>query len=396
MLSATSSTITFLVDAISKVETAVGQPVADSGERSQSGAKHEKKPGAAQPMGLVEFLKSKGINFAGSDKVFIAPNIPMKKINGAMQSIARWASPNEIAVLVDDTVFGGAKEGVFFTDECMVVKELMNDPSPYQLKNIETIGVEGRKLYVNSIETLTLNMPEKSELSILFSAVNEYIQTLNSAPQSSGRGSDGSARAESHESADIRVGTDFFDGLVREMRSSVARDEVDDVEHYELIIETVVLSGTLHRFCTAHCPSLSSEARWAAQCDPIRFAIFTYLCTLIQWLLVTKCNFNEDDMATFMARFLGAVVAAYSGAMEAEHYEYRTLRRVANPELYIKESLLFNEWRGNAQGYLGIMERNPGELPEAFHQNLEDVSESLWLWDQEQKLLSHRVGGAMR
>lgn len=393
-LSATSSTISLLVDSIAKVETAVGQvappPASPRVEAKAETPKAQSNAGLTLQQYLVQHARH-----AESDKIAFAPDIPLKKMSGTLNSIGGYVDAEDVAVVIDDTVFGGSKEGVFITNDRIFVKEAFTDLAIYRLDSIQHIGAEGRKIFINRRQIVSMTQPDKSDLELLFSTINEYLQSLRGAPQPAVNPASSHsqyAQADSQESAEIRIGTDFFDGLVREMRSAVERGEVDDLEHYELIIETVVLSGTLHRFCTAHCPTLSAESRWAVQCDPMRFAIFTYLCSLIQWLLVTKCNFNEDEMTTFMARFLLGVVVPYSGAMEAEHYEYKSLRRVANPELYFKESPLLSEWRSTAQGYLALMDNEPGELPEAFHDNLEEMGDSIWLWGEEQELLIHRFG----
>ncbi|MDR1297871.1 MAG: hypothetical protein LBO05_10990 [Deltaproteobacteria bacterium] len=52
--------------------------------------------------------------FKGS--VFIAPNIPDKKMNGAIKGVSRGAlSPNQVLLIYDSAIFGGAAEGRLLT-----------------------------------------------------------------------------------------------------------------------------------------------------------------------------------------------------------------------------------------------------------------------------------------
>jgi len=64
----------------------------------------------------------------GYKKVYVKPNIPMKKLNGALGSYAKSVAPEDVLVLIDDTVFGGAKEGLVLTGEAMYCKELASTP----------------------------------------------------------------------------------------------------------------------------------------------------------------------------------------------------------------------------------------------------------------------------
>lgn len=59
----------------------------------------------------------------GYKQVFVKPNIPAKKLKAAINSYAHSVSENEVLVLLDDTVFGGAKEGVILTADTMHCKQ---------------------------------------------------------------------------------------------------------------------------------------------------------------------------------------------------------------------------------------------------------------------------------
>jgi len=56
--------------------------------------------------------------------IYVKPNIPSKKLKGAINSYAYDVDPNEVLVLLDDTIFGGAKEGLILTKNSMFCKEL--------------------------------------------------------------------------------------------------------------------------------------------------------------------------------------------------------------------------------------------------------------------------------
>ncbi|WP_346796053.1 hypothetical protein R5M92_11325 [Halomonas sp. Bachu 37] len=63
------------------------------------------------------------------DKVFVKPKIPAKKLLNAL-SYAPGVNPDEVLILVDDTVFGGAKDGFLVTREAIFCHEIMTPKEP--------------------------------------------------------------------------------------------------------------------------------------------------------------------------------------------------------------------------------------------------------------------------
>lgn len=57
------------------------------------------------------------------DRVYARPNIPHKKLQGAISSYAHGVRPDDVIVLLDDTIFGGAKDGLLVTSEAIYCKE---------------------------------------------------------------------------------------------------------------------------------------------------------------------------------------------------------------------------------------------------------------------------------
>lgn len=56
------------------------------------------------------------------DKIYIHPNIPYKKIRNAINSYG-YSNINheQIIILVDDTLFGSAKNGIFITEDSIYI-----------------------------------------------------------------------------------------------------------------------------------------------------------------------------------------------------------------------------------------------------------------------------------
>ena len=48
---------------------------------------------------------------------FIAPKIPEKKLNGAIKGMNKDLDPDAVIVIYDSTLFGGAEDGIMFTND---------------------------------------------------------------------------------------------------------------------------------------------------------------------------------------------------------------------------------------------------------------------------------------
>jgi len=74
------------------------------------------------------------------DKVHARPNIPQKKLAGAISSYAFGVSPADVMVLLDDTVFGGAKEGLLVTSDAIYCKQKFEDPVRMPFNEIKRVA----------------------------------------------------------------------------------------------------------------------------------------------------------------------------------------------------------------------------------------------------------------
>lgn len=87
------------------------------------------------------------------DKVYARPNIPHKKLEGAIASYAPGVSPGAVLVLLDDTLFGGAKEGLLVTNDAIYCKQKFENPRRIAFNQVAEVapGTDSR-LMVNGRE----------------------------------------------------------------------------------------------------------------------------------------------------------------------------------------------------------------------------------------------------
>jgi len=90
-------------------------------------------------MGNINTFLRENVASIGSDAVHIAPNIDEKKLNNAMKSFGYTGSPASVIALFDNTLFGSGKEGLLFSGEKVIYKEIFTDPVSVSYNTISTV-----------------------------------------------------------------------------------------------------------------------------------------------------------------------------------------------------------------------------------------------------------------
>lgn len=85
----------------------------------------------------------------------------------------------DVLVLMDATVFGGAKEGLILTNEGIRIKELMVSPIDWQWKDVRDLEVRGTALRINGHQVADNTMVDKPEMQRLFAVVQEFLRQLS-------------------------------------------------------------------------------------------------------------------------------------------------------------------------------------------------------------------------
>jgi hypothetical protein len=92
------------------------------------------------------FIKE-NVNQISSKNLYIAPDIPEKKLNNAANSMKLQESVGSIIALLDSTVFGSGKDGLAFTGERMVYKPAFLAPEVVAFDELESAK------YVRNVST---------------------------------------------------------------------------------------------------------------------------------------------------------------------------------------------------------------------------------------------------
>ncbi|WHR57421.1 hypothetical protein PGW89_13485 [Acinetobacter haemolyticus] len=110
--------------------------------------------------------------------IYVAPQIPMNKILGAMSYLPAQTQAEEVLVLVDETVFGQGKNGLCLTDQGIYFKEAFASANAYPLKSISSVGYSmgllSKHLVINGTVKVSLAQPEKAGIRLLADFLNQY------------------------------------------------------------------------------------------------------------------------------------------------------------------------------------------------------------------------------
>lgn len=109
------------------------------------------------------------------DKIHCAPHIPEKKLSAALASYGSKIDAQDVLVLIDDTVFGGAKEGIVISKDKLALKALMDSPRLFHLPFVQSIAMKKRALLVNGNEIVQLTQLGQGELGEFFEEVTRLL-----------------------------------------------------------------------------------------------------------------------------------------------------------------------------------------------------------------------------
>ncbi|MDH2635109.1 molecular chaperone DnaJ [Acinetobacter nosocomialis] len=123
----------------------------------------------------------------GSDNIYFAPVIPNKKLQGAMSYLPHDVNPNDVLMLIDDTVFGSAKAGMCLTAKGLFYKESFEDEQAYLFEHIQKIeadiGILTSSILINGQDELSFSQLDKGTIRALAAFLNECCQGKQATKQ---------------------------------------------------------------------------------------------------------------------------------------------------------------------------------------------------------------------
>lgn len=132
--------------------------------------------------GMGEFLYDVGRKVV-SDKVYVRPHIPAKKLQSAINAYGNGLSPEDVIILVDDTAFGSAKDGILITDKSIYIKIFTESLRAYEWEVVESIDIEKRTIYINGAASGKLVQATEKDLGFFFDRIDENLKLQNSSSE---------------------------------------------------------------------------------------------------------------------------------------------------------------------------------------------------------------------
>lgn len=137
-------------------------------------------------MNIEKLIKDNVGKLKGSmAKVYVTPEISEKKLNNAVEYIAKGVEPNYVLALIDTTLFGSAKEGIVFLGDRMFFNH--HGKKEYEYEKIEKVekqvyaekNKEGKD--INKYKYYITYDGEQEEITSLISEIDEdgFIEFIN-------------------------------------------------------------------------------------------------------------------------------------------------------------------------------------------------------------------------
>jgi len=146
----------------------------------------------------------------GCRRVFVAPNIPMQKLTAALQSYGRGKGVRDIVALVDTTMMGGAREGLMFTEQGLLYKELLQPPGDLPWSHVREIQALDEKVQINGRTFMECALVDAHEIKRLCDGVAAFLKGGQQAAGSAGqsgeqRSGKGSVAVALHAAAKVEI-----------------------------------------------------------------------------------------------------------------------------------------------------------------------------------------------
>lgn len=354
----------------------------DEGERSRfdqeksSRPSRPERPPPTQPrepsVTLRQVLQGYTCTTEPFQKIFIAPDIPKKKIGGAIEGYGAGVRARDVVALIDDTVFGGAKEGMLITENEILAKAILEPVSRVALDKIKEISAEGSRVYINGYEFAKFNIPEKRDIQALCKRINGYLQQRNEAPVQPHTSSED--RPSGYRDVDQAAGEQWFirlnQGFYSELESEIQREiaAAKTQEEWlaaELVKQLLSVSRSLERFVQSRGTPLAATERSLLLSDQVRLEVLIYIVAIVRLLLEEEAGMDEEQATEVVTPVLLRMLVVYIMGVEGVG-ERRTLRSIARPQEELNESMFFREF-GRRLGRYGLaLKRSPSEAVEAF------------------------------
>jgi hypothetical protein len=112
--------------------------------------------------------------------IFFSPNIPKKKLKNALNSYANDAQEEDALVLIDNTIWGSAKDGILLTSTAIYANAVPSI-NIFSINDIKFIGGFDNALYINDKRFFQNNLPTRDSMRLFTDMLSEIFNQVHSS-----------------------------------------------------------------------------------------------------------------------------------------------------------------------------------------------------------------------
>lgn len=315
---------------------------------------------------------SKNSYIAESDsKIFFSGSIPDKKLTNAINSYGFQSKTKDVILLIDDTVFGSAKDGLMITDHHICAKEAFESPWQISLDTISSIKMDGGRLVINNKPVYKFNLADNKLLILIFSGLDTIIKSTptNNTNQATQLSSPNNIPTDS---LNLFAKKSFFYGKWDLFVPNLSRSMDENLLKFTRDI------FRLHdKFFVDFYASIENKNGFNLIAnDNISVALFSYYSVAAKNMLFD--HVNEDTLNTVLAAIVQPVYI--SAANEAKNQRPSNIAEAANPNSIIKNTEKFRFFKECLDHYGGIgsYSKDPEWIYRCFGSRIHQTSINNW------------------
>ncbi len=116
------------------------------------------------------------------DKIFVHPHIPPKKLTNAVSEFGGNDGMADVLALIDNTVFGNAKDGLLLTRSALHVHNMLEAPFHLLLSDIKDVQFQGGRLEsvltINGTYVFRSNVPKSSNVALFAEMLTAIVDIV--------------------------------------------------------------------------------------------------------------------------------------------------------------------------------------------------------------------------
>ena len=163
---------------------------------------------------LASALRALPISKQQLDRIYLAPNIPEKKLRNALESYGDGLKPGDVIALLDDTIFSSGKDGLLLTEHQLWIKEAFQPRRMVPLEGVELTFRDGI-LYASNHRLRDFNITDKGDIRRFVNALNGALASRAAAADATPATPKTTAGAAPQQTGTFRLERHFMSTLER-------------------------------------------------------------------------------------------------------------------------------------------------------------------------------------